>query len=215
MNSKKNSKKRKTGKLALIGTALGALGVFTAPNAQACNDTPYIGMICATAASFCPRGYAEANGALLPIASYQALFSLLGTVYGGDGRTTFGLPDLRGRTPVGHGTGPGLSPVTPGEKRGNERSVLATANLPAGGGGLQVSTAAGTETVPTAETYLSAVGVPNRETKSQIYSTDGTNLVNLKGAGGGGGAAQAFSNVPPQLGIRYCVALQGLFPPRN
>jgi len=100
---------------ATLGTALAA----TAPSAQAGPDE-YLGEIMVTAANFCPRGTAEANGRLLPIAQYNALFSLLGTMYGGDGRTTFGLPDLSGRTMIGTGNGPGLTPRTQGERGGVE-----------------------------------------------------------------------------------------------
>lgn len=100
---------------ATLGMALAA----TAPSAQAGPDE-YLGEIMVTASNFCPRGTAEANGQLLPINANSALFSLLGTMYGGDGRTTFGLPDLRGRTMIGTGQGPGLSNRVQGERGGVE-----------------------------------------------------------------------------------------------
>lgn len=91
---------------------------------------PFIGQINAFGFNFAPRGWATCNGQLLPISSYTALFSLLGTMYGGDGRTTFALPDLRGRTPVHQGTGPGLSQKSMGEKGGSETTTLTISNLP-------------------------------------------------------------------------------------
>ena len=100
---------------ALIGGAI----LATAPTAEAGPDE-YMGEIMTVGFNFCPRGTLEADGRLLPINQYQALFSLFGTIYGGDGRTSFGLPDLRGRTMIGSGAGPGLTPRQMGEKGGIE-----------------------------------------------------------------------------------------------
>ncbi|MBL7976401.1 MAG: tail fiber protein, partial [Candidatus Kapabacteria bacterium] len=92
---------------------------------------PFIGQIIQVGFNFAPRGYASCNGQLLPIAQNTALFSLLGTQYGGDGRVTFGLPDLRGRTPLHQGQGPGLSNYTIGESAGEENMNLLVRDLPA------------------------------------------------------------------------------------
>ncbi len=108
---------------AALGSALAA----TAPTAAAGPDE-YIGEIITVGFNFCPRGTAQANGQLLPISQNQALFSLYGTYYGGDGRTTFALPDLRGRTMVGEGTGAGLSPRRQGERGGTETNKVAPAS---------------------------------------------------------------------------------------
>ncbi len=91
---------------------------------------PYIGQIQAFGFNFAPVGWAQCNGQLLPIAQYQALFSLLGTTYGGDGQTTFALPDLRGRSIVHYGSGPGLSPVQLGQNGGHETVTLTINQLP-------------------------------------------------------------------------------------
>ena len=91
---------------------------------------PFIGLIVMFGGNFAPRGWALCDGQLLSISSNSALFSILGTTYGGDGRTTFGLPDLRGRVPMHPGTGPGLSPRTLGQKSGTETVQLTTAQLP-------------------------------------------------------------------------------------
>ena len=92
---------------------------------------PFIAQIVIFGGNFAPRGWSLCQGQLLAISSHSALFSLIGTIYGGDGRTTCALPDLRGRVPVQHGNGPGLSPVSIGEKGGRENVTLTTLNLPA------------------------------------------------------------------------------------
>lgn len=103
---------------ALAGLALASI-VIAAPDAKAQED-PFIGEIITVGFNFCPRGWASADGQLLAISQNTALFSLLGTMYGGDGRTTFGLPDLRGRVTVNSGWGPGLSEYRQGAKGGSE-----------------------------------------------------------------------------------------------
>lgn len=92
-------------------------GVYPSRNAV----DPYLAEIIMFGGNFAPRGWADCNGQLLQISQYSALFSLLGTIYGGDGRTTFGLPDLRGRVPIHPGSGPGLTPYTQGQKGGSEK----------------------------------------------------------------------------------------------
>lgn len=132
-----NQNRKSTGKtLRMLGCAF-AFGSMAMSAQATCTAEPYIGSVCMTAAMYCPQDYAEANGALLPIMQYQALYSLIGTTYGGDARTTFGLPDLRGRAPVGLGlpvsasnTAAGVTTVLPGAKYGAETVNLSTANLP-------------------------------------------------------------------------------------
>lgn len=119
--------------LTTLTAAAAAATLTTAKPAAACveSGSVYIGTICTTAASYCPDGYVEAQGQLLQINTYNALYALMGTTYGGDGRTTFGVPDFRGRGPVGLGQGPGLTPVQFGEKRGVESVTLTQAQMPA------------------------------------------------------------------------------------
>src|SRR5262245_43462552 len=93
-------------------------------------SSPYVGQIILVGFNFAPNGFLPCDGSLQPIAQYDVLFNLIGTTYGGDGMTTFGLPDLRGRVPMAQGTGPGLTPRTIGEMGGSEASTLTTANLP-------------------------------------------------------------------------------------
>ncbi len=112
---------------AFVASTAIAGSVLAAPPAYAGSD-PFIGEIMATGANFCPRGWARAEGQLLAISQNSALFSLYGTNYGGDGRTTFGLPDLRGRTIIGQGTGPGLPATRIGQMGGGNQTTVASEN---------------------------------------------------------------------------------------
>ncbi len=108
-----------------------ALPLIAAQPAAACGSEPYLGEICTFGFNFCPQGFLPTNGSLLPISQNAALFSLLGTTYGGNGSTTFALPDLRGRAVVGTGQGPGLSNVNWGQTRGVEQETLTINQMPA------------------------------------------------------------------------------------
>jgi microcystin-dependent protein len=119
-------------KFAMAAALTGALMVGAAPAADAGMDD-YLGEIVTVGFNFCPRGMMEADGRLLPIAENTALFSLLGTMYGGDGRTTFALPDLRGRVMVGAGQGPGLTDRRQGERGGTESDIAGPALAHDGG----------------------------------------------------------------------------------
>ncbi len=124
--------RKKTFKIALRAALVGSAVLGHASTSLAtCSTDPYLGSVCMTAANFCPRGYLEANGQLIAVSDNPALFSLLGTTYGGDGRSSFGVPDLRSRTPVGAGEGLGLTSVRLGSKRGVETRALSLASLPA------------------------------------------------------------------------------------
>ena len=112
--------------LALTALLAGAGLVGTASSASA--QEPFIGEIRVFGSNFCPRGWADANGQILPIAQNSALFSLYGTMYGGDGRSTFALPDLRGRAILHEANGPGLEPTTQGERKGYEEAMAPRAN---------------------------------------------------------------------------------------
>lgn len=117
--------------LALAGFAFGSSSIVAPKPAAACSDQPYIGTVCTVGFNFCPRGYVEASGQLLAVANFSALYSLYGTTYGGDGRTTFGVPDFRARSPVGIGTSPYFSdPVQWGQLRGTDKVTMTVAQLP-------------------------------------------------------------------------------------
>lgn len=163
---------------------------------------PFLGEIRVTSFNFAPKGWAMCNGQLLPIAQNQALFALLGTYYGGDGRTTFALPDLRGRTPL-HAS----STFPQGQAGGEETHLLTPAEIPAHSHA-QGSVAQATGTNP-ASSVLAAK--PRRG--SNVY-VPAANPVQLAGQGPAGGN-QSHSNIQPYLTLNFVIALQGIFPSRN
>jgi microcystin-dependent protein len=175
---------------------------------------PFLGQIIMFGGNFAPRGWAFCSGQLLPINSNQALFSILGTTYGGDGRTTFGLPDLRGRVPMQEGTGPGLSNHRLGAKGGAETSQLTTANLPPIP--LKVSSANATQSVATAG---SSIATPGSLSGRTFTATEGFNTstpdVALNGASVQGGNSTPVNNMQPYQVVNFIIALQGTFPSRS
>ena len=230
---------RKKASQIAVGTALAGAALMSIAPAQAtCVDQPYLGSVCMTAAVFCPRGYAEANGALLSISSYQALYAVMGTTYGGDARTTFGLPDLRGRSGIGQGQGPGLLPVAQGQIRGKDiytasAATMAnhthTATFESSGGSavtIPVSANSGTNVVaPDATNNRLSASPAGGTSAAGIWSSNTEQVATVGGVTGGGGSgtvtvaasgsSQQTTYYPPQLGMRFCVATDGLFPPRN
>lgn len=171
--------------------------------------TPFIAEIKIVSFGFAPKGWALCNGQLMPINQNQALFSLLGTMYGGDGRTNFALPDMRGRTPVYQGQG-----IAQGEKGGQEFHTLTIQELPthihqvngvAGAGGAE------NVNIPT-NNYL------NNSSPNEMYNTGAGNpqLVAMNAATiSNTGGSQPHENRQPFLVLNFCIALQGIFPSRN
>jgi microcystin-dependent protein len=178
---------------------------------------PYIGEIVMFAGNFAPRGWQLCNGQLLPIAQNQALFSILGVTYGGNGTTTFALPDLRGRVPVGAGNGPGLSPVVEGELSGSASVTLQTNNLPAHTHPLMGSATAGSQSSPVggviAEINTGSVKSP-ATTALGFVSTAPTGAMAAASIGPTGSSVPV-SVMQPFLGINFIIAIQGIFPSRN
>jgi len=164
--------------------------------------------------NFAPRGWAFCDGQLLAISSNSALFSILGTTYGGDGRTTFGLPDLRGRVALHPGTGPGLPGYNLGQRGGNFQTTLTAANLAAHEhtGRIVASGDAANTSDPTENALALA------EAYSDQFDDKDPNLRTKAGTveiGPSGGANQSFSIQPPYQGINFIIALVGIFPSRN
>ena len=162
---------------------------------------PFIGQIIWVPYNFCPNGWAETNGRLLQISQNMGLFSLLGTTFGGDGRTTFALPDLRARVPVGEGQGRGLSNRVLGETGGNEAITLTSQNLPAHSHPLIAREG------PPAGTGTSIAG------NAPIYRAEGKDVV--LGSTGSTGASVPVDNAQPYLTLKACIAISGIFPPRG
>ncbi|WP_291842489.1 tail fiber protein [Maricaulis sp.] len=191
-------------KTAIMAAALAAPGLGAGAQAQA---SPTMGDIIVVGFNFCPRSYMDAHGQILPINQYQALYSLFGTTYGGDGRTTFALPDLRGRTAVNHGQGPGLPAYIQGQRFGSESVTLLQGNL-----AQHNHLTAGTHSPPNEETpggnTLASFPAGN------IYTTGALDQQMANTTVSHTGGDQPVQVSAPSMTLRYCVAVQGLFPSR-
>ena len=168
---------------------------------------PFLGEVRIFAGNFAPSGWAFCDGQLLPISQNTALFSLLGTRFGGNGTSTFALPDLRGRTPIGPGQGPGLSLRTAGQPLGSESHTLSTAEIPAHTHSLRGASSNGTSDRPAGQVMArSAAGIPH------YAATADADLA--AAAVGTSGNGQPHNNMQPYLTCTYIIALQGVYPSR-
>jgi len=174
---------------------------------------PFLGSIMMFGGTFAPVGWAFCDGTILSIAQNTALFSLLGTTYGGNGTTNFALPDLRGKVPIHFGQGPGLSNRSLGELSGSENETLISSQMPAhghpGGPAAGASSQPATATDPAGRVFA----VPNDGSNAYSNTANGQlgGGANLPSDGGG----QPHSNLQPYLCINFCIATQGIFPSRN
>ncbi len=175
-----------------------------------CQGNQYLGEIKMFAGNFAPIGWAKCEGQLLPIAQYTALFSLLGTYYGGDGKSTFALPDLRGIAPMHAGQGPGLSEFYLGETTGSEKITLLISEIPFHTHTVNAVTTNGNLSTP--ENTLLA----NTLTTDKDFSDANSDIVQLNfNTVGVTGGNQPVNNMQPYLAVTYIIALQGIFPPRQ
>ncbi len=171
---------------------------------------PFVGQLKMFAGNFAPRGFAFCDGQLLRVSQNQALFSLLGTIYGGDGRTTFGLPDLRGRIPIHQGSGPGLTPRQIGSKGGGETETVTEGQLPPHVHILQSNTQAGQEGNPNnAVPAQATVFVYDRNPLATGLRSLAANSITSVGG------SQPHTNLQPFLCIHFIIALFGVFPSRR
>lgn len=185
------------------------------PAAHAASEA-YVGELFLFSGNFCPKSTVPAAGQILAISQNIALFSILGTTYGGDGVTTFQLPDLRGRTPIGAGIGGGLTPINLGEKGGLETQTLNSAQMPMHthpviSGGVPASTQGATHATPGPGRVLA------QAQNAGIYREGGpsdTSLSNPVVVGYAGGS-QPVSIRDPYLGMQWCIVLYGIFPTRD
>ncbi len=176
---------------------------------------PFVGEIRVWGCNFAPRGWAFCNGGLLPIAENTTLYSVIGTIYGGDGRTSMGLPNLQGRAPMHWGTGPGLSPHNAGELSGVITVPLNETQIPNHDHIVTGVRSSGTSATPSSDLfmgvdrgnsgdnilYLSDTETPNTQLASQALST--------------AGGTEGHENMQPYLTMNFCIALDGLYPSRN
>ncbi|WP_248928194.1 phage tail protein [Paenibacillus hamazuiensis] len=174
---------------------------------------PFVGEIRMFAGTYAPRGWAFCNGQLLPISQNTALFSLLGTNYGGNGTTTFALPDLQGRVPIhaGQGSGPGLTPRTVGEKGGAAAVTLMTSQLPAHSHAMNCSSETGASSGPGEGIWA----VPQGRRAPAAYTSDTSSLKSMGAqALSTAGGNQPHNNMQPYLAVNFIIALEGIFPQR-
>ena len=179
---------------------------------------PFLSMIEAFAFNFAPRGWALCAGQTLSIAQNQALFSLLGTTFGGDGVTIFNLPDLRGRLALEFGAGPGLSPYNLGDAGGEEAHQLTAAEVPSHTHPLNANNngqANGTNLPGGGVLMGSGYGIESNNPVENIYSSRAPTIGMAAGAVGPSGANLPHENRMPFLTINYCIALTGIFPTRD
>ncbi|PRP99359.1 phage tail protein [Enhygromyxa salina] len=170
---------------------------------------PILGTIIQFAGNFAPRGWALCDGQLLPISTNSALFSIIGTTYGGDGRTSFALPDLRGRNAIHAGNGPGLSPRRLGEKSGHETVTLTVNQIPAHNHLVQADKTLATTGDPTGNAFAhTGADVKVYEAGPPNQSMD-AGTISMTGGG------QAVNVMPPFLTLNFIIALEGVFPSRG
>jgi microcystin-dependent protein len=174
---------------------------------------PFLAEIVLFAGNFAPRGWAFCQGQILAIAQNTALFSLLGTTYGGNGQTTFALPDLRGRVPVGTGQGPGLPSVTLGEVSGEPNHTLIITEMPAHNHAAQAAgnSNPGDNASPNGNTWATSTARDNLYVNAAPNGPMAPNTVTIGIAGG----SQPHNNMQPYLGLNYIIAMEGIFPSRN
>lgn len=188
----------------MVAFAVWGMFAFT-PKADA--QEPFIGEVRVFPYNFAPRGWALCNGQLLQISQNTALFSLLGTIYGGDGRTTFGLPNLQGRVALHPGQGPGLSNRRLGEKGGVEKVTLSEAQMPS-----HKHRARGN--INNANSESANNNNWAAKDRTELYSGSSNTTMNQNALSNTGGS-QAHNNMPPYLTMGYYIALQGIYPSRN
>ncbi|HTL97926.1 MAG TPA: tail fiber protein [Holophagaceae bacterium] len=175
---------------------------------------PFVGAITIFAGNFAPSGWAFCDGRLINISDNTALYSLLGTTYGGDGVNTFALPDLRGRFPIHQGQGLGLSPYVIGETTGQSEVTLATSQIPSHGHALY-ATGANATTNSASGNLLAKPVQPGSSANVSAFATAGAAVQMNGNAITPAGGSQPHDNMPPYLALNYIIALFGVYPSRN
>ena len=172
---------------------------------------PFVREIRMFAGNFAPRGWAFCDGQLLAVSQNDALFSLLGTIYGGDGRTTFGLPDMRGRLPIHAGHGPGLSERRLGAKAGQEHVTLTVNQLPSHTHTMQAATEIGTAATPQSNVLARVTAGNPYFSSAAVAPTANMAAASIASTGG----SQSHTNLLPYLCVHFIIALFGIYPSRT
>lgn len=197
--------KRSAGALAAAVVLAAGLG---APKVAQAQEGFCLGQVMLFGGTYCPRGWSEAAGQLLAISSNQALYSIFGTMYGGDGRTTFGLPDLRARVPIHTGHGAGLANYTQGQKGGTTSFTLTQGTMPQHNHAMDASSSSGTSRNPGGNVLASGNAAFFNGTPSSRPAMDSRMLNNT-------GSGISVLKIAPYQVVRYCVATQGVFCSRS
>ncbi len=190
-----------------------SVGMASVPNRAEADSDPYLGDIMIVGFNFCPRGWAEADGQLLSIATNTSLFSLLGTQFGGDGISNFGLPDLRSRIAIGQGHGPGLTSHPTGQKGGSEAKFMTQSTMPSHSHVVNANNLDGDKPGPSSKLLAAApTGGTGNET---IYSKEAPNRIMAAEMIGNTGGNGAINTQDPFLSLIHCIATDGVYPSRN
>jgi microcystin-dependent protein len=174
-------------------------------------SSPFVAEIRMFGFNFAPTGWAQCNGQLMPISQNTALFSLLGTFYGGDGKSTFGLPNLEGSVPLNQGQGPGLSDRFIGEASGTDSVTLLSTEMPAHFHNVNANPVAGGIANPSNAMWSPLAG----RTPPNLYNSGPANTTMNPLAISVAGSSLPHNNMSPFLVVNFCIALQGVFPPRG
>jgi len=176
---------------------------------------PFIAEVRMWACNFAPRGWSFCNGQLLPVSQNTALFSLIGTTYGGDGRSTCALPDLSDRAPMHPGQGPGLTRRNLGEKTGSETVTLTEAQMPSHNHMVTGVAESGTTGTPAEDLYMGKESKSAIESSLYVSTSTTTNTTLSASTIESAGDDQPHSNTQPFLGVNFCIALEGSYPSRS
>jgi microcystin-dependent protein len=169
---------------------------------------PFVAEIRIFPFNFAPKGWAFCDGQILPLSQNTALFSLLGTTYGGDGKSNFALPDMQGNAPMHPGQGPGLSLHDLGETGGSDTVTLLESEIPSHTHSMRASKSAGTDTNPQVNNLAQGVGIGQYGPAASFVNLADTALTPA-------GGDQPHNNMQPYLTLNFCIALQGVYPPRT
>jgi microcystin-dependent protein len=197
---------RRTFLRGVLAALAGGATLLGRPRVARAGTMPYVGEIMAIPWTFAPAGWLMCNGQIVSIASYETLFYLIGTTYGGDGQFTFGIPDLRGRAPMHSGQGVGLTARMVGEQAGEEAVSLTSMQIPVHAHSALADSGNGSATAPGGR-------MPARDSAGALhYTATSPGLPMAAGAIGSAGAGQPHENMQPYLAINYCIAYDGVYP---
>jgi microcystin-dependent protein len=178
---------------------------------------PYVGQVIMFGGNFAPAGWMTCSGQLLPISEYETLFNLIGTTYGGDGQSTFGLPDLQGRVPIHNGQGSGLSNYVIGQKAGTETVTLTIQQIPSHNHLIGVPSAPANQSVPAGNTILANENsnAPGGGNAFTYAAAGGPQTAMFANSIANAGSNQPHNNIQPVMAVTYCISLFGIFPSQN